>query len=48
VHARWFHTEHHLEALDRFIDELMSLEDVYIVTPIQVKTNLILLDGGMG
>ena len=36
VHARWFHTEHHLEALDRFIDELMQLEDVYIVTPIQV------------
>ncbi|KAK7101669.1 hypothetical protein V1264_020013 [Littorina saxatilis] len=36
VHARWFHSEHHLDALDRFIDELMSLEDVYIVTPIQV------------
>ncbi|KAK7101667.1 hypothetical protein V1264_020012 [Littorina saxatilis] len=36
VHARWFHTEHHLDALDRFIDELMYLEDVYIVTPIQV------------
>ena len=36
MHARWFHTEHHLDALDRFIDELMQLEDVYIVTPSQV------------
>ncbi|ESO91313.1 hypothetical protein LOTGIDRAFT_153749 [Lottia gigantea] len=36
VHARWFHTEHHIDALDRFIDELMDLNDVYIVTPKQV------------
>lgn len=36
LHARWFHTEHHLDALDRFVDELLQLDDVYIVTPGQV------------
>lgn len=36
VHARWFKIYHHLEALDMFIDELMSLHDVWIVTPSQV------------
>lgn len=36
VHARWFHTEHHLDAVDMFIDELIHMDDVWIVTPSQV------------
>lgn len=36
VHARWFHTEHHLDAVDMFIDELIEMDDVWIVTPSQV------------
>ncbi|CAL1542753.1 unnamed protein product, partial [Lymnaea stagnalis] len=36
VHARWFNTEHNLEGLDRFIDYMLTLDDVYIVTPSQV------------
>ncbi|XP_055883796.1 chitin deacetylase 7-like isoform X1 [Biomphalaria glabrata] len=36
IHARWFHTEHNLDGLDRFIDYLLTIDDVYIVTPSQV------------
>ncbi|BFZ10843.1 hypothetical protein BsWGS_13882 [Bradybaena similaris] len=36
VHARWFNSEHNLEGLDRFIDYLLTLDDVYFVTPSQV------------
>ncbi|KAK7092945.1 chitin deacetylase 7-like [Littorina saxatilis] len=36
IHAGWFNEKLHLEALDHFIDELLMLEDVYFVTPIQV------------
>ncbi|GFR74588.1 hypothetical protein ElyMa_003896700 [Elysia marginata] len=36
MHARWFTSEHTLEGLDMFIDYLLTLEDVYIVTPSQV------------
>ena len=36
LHARWFRTGHHLDALDRFVDELLELGDVYVVTPLQV------------
>ncbi|KAH9508042.1 hypothetical protein Btru_052686 [Bulinus truncatus] len=37
IHARWFHTEHNLDGLDRFIDYLLTIDDVYIVTPSQVS-----------
>ncbi|RUS91699.1 hypothetical protein EGW08_000525, partial [Elysia chlorotica] len=36
VHARWFSSEHTLEGLDMFIDYLLTLHDVHIVTPSQV------------
>ncbi|CAG5126745.1 unnamed protein product [Candidula unifasciata] len=36
IHARWFSTEHNLDALDRFIDYLLTVDDVYLVTPSQV------------
>ncbi|GFO44527.1 hypothetical protein PoB_007103200 [Plakobranchus ocellatus] len=36
IHARWFSSEHTLEGLDMFIDYLLTLQDVHIVTPSQV------------